>query len=135
MTRRSQFSAIEVVLVMMLFAFSSIYYVNSVSTSQKDYKYNIDTGLDSLYYNESYRFLIMNENLDVSHKVLDWSSLNQTLSNMYNNFELTIGNKTTSKFIYNCNQDYNNKYSTERIISIGDASTYEFRRVKLGVCY
>ena len=132
---KSQFASIEIILLILLFAFSTAYFYKPIDSTLQDYKLNIDSALDTIYYSDDYRSIIMNEDISLSSHTEDWSDINTTLSDFYRNFELILSDDNLSKNIFSCSGDFNTKYYTERVIAIEDNDNFEFRKLRLGVCY
>lgn len=130
----AQISFFEFVLIFLLFGFlftSSIY---DSKTIDKDHKIGVDSFLDSIYYSEDFRNLTFDENLSASALSEDWTQVQLLLDNSFNNYELILSNSSDSKHIFSCDAKYN-KYYSERIISIKNNTRFEFRQLRLGVCY
>ena len=139
--KKSQMSIIESVFMIMLFVVFSTYYsydTNSLIATQ-DYTFSIDSAVNSIYYSDDYRNIIFEE--DLLNSTIDfvkWDSMNQTLSNMFYNFELVITDDTGnySKTIFECKQGMYNKLLSERMFFCGaDLDNCNFRVLRLGVCY
>ena len=78
----------------------------------------------------------MDEELSVFFISEDWETLNSTLSKMYRNFEVIVSNGSVSKTVISCREgNYTTRYFSERVVSIRDNDRYEFRKLRLGVCY
>lgn len=134
MNKQSQISFVEFVLVFLLFGFlfTTLHY--DTNLSEKDYKLTIDSFLDSIYYSENYRSLIIDEDLSKSTLTGNWTNFQAQLNKSFTNYEFIISNSSYSKKIYSCSAIYN-KYYVERFISIKNNTKYDFRKIKLGVCY
>ncbi len=140
--RNAQISIIEFPMLIMLFSLfiGGIYIIPNLA--QNDFSNNIESFLDSVYYSDDFRENVILENLSKDSLDVDWSNLNLILSEVYGdgNYEIIISNLTYSKVIFSCNASLN-KYYAERIISIfnnsntDNNSIYDFRKIKLGVCY
>ncbi len=130
---RCQFSVIEMTFVFLLFLFAVTFFVSKSNIAQVDYKYNVESFLDSIYYSEDYRDLFFDEDLSNIAITQDWSTFNDFVNNSFNNYEFVLSNNSVSKNIITCDGDY--KYYSQRVISIKDNSNFEFRKIKLGVCY
>jgi len=127
-------SVFEITFLFILF-FSSITYFGILTNhEEKDYKFNIESSLDTLYFYEQNRVLFMEEDLSNLTTTGNWTNISNILNSIYLNYELVISNNSISKKIFSCNSS-NEKYYTERIISIENNEIYEFRKIKLGVCY
>lgn len=131
--RRAQVSSIEILFALMLFG-TYVFYIsdNSVET-QRDYAKSIDSALDSIYNNDNYRNIMMGEDLSKSINTRDWNPLLTVLDNSYSSYELVISNSTNQKTIISCSDGYN-KYLSQRVIAV-NSSDYQFRKIRLGVCY
>lgn len=132
--KKSQITVIEISFVLLLFIFVIGYFSLDFKSSQNDYVYNIDSFLDALDYSNEYRINIMQEDLTNIAITEDWSNLEILLNNSFNYYEFIILNSSHSKVIFSCNATIN-KYFTERIVAIEDNDNYNFRRIRLGVCY
>lgn len=133
--KKAQFSVIELIFLILLFSLISSYIFFDFKISHKDYNVMLETGLDSIYYSEGFREEILAENLGVEGLTQDWTLLNQTLSKMFNKFEFIILSSSDSKIIFSCGE-ISGKLFDERIISIdGNGDNYDFRKIRLGVCY
>ena len=135
--RKSQFSIVETIFVILLFlSVIGTYTLYNNNYNSKDYSISLESAIDSIYYSLDYRELFINENIEISAITEDWSFLNNTLSNMFNKYELILldESQTISKTIFSC-EEVNGKMYTERIISINSGNQFNFRIVRLGVCY
>lgn len=134
-SKKSQLTVIEVSL---LIIFSSFFLLSLSYISQEnvvpDYSFTVETFLDSIYYSGDFRSQVINEDLSVVGVTEDWSSLELLLNDSFLKYELIISNTTSSKSIYSCSAD-NTKIIRERIIAINNSEQYEFRLLRLGVCY
>lgn len=133
-TRKCQISIIEYSFVILLIITGFGYLYNSYSVETSDYKFTVESLLDSVYYSEDYRNIIMDEDLTNINIIQDWSSLLNLLEENLGKFELVISNDSNEKVLALCNET-TTKIFSERIISIKDNSNFEFRKIKLGVCY
>lgn len=132
--KKAQITVVEMSFVALLFAATLVYLVSPASSVSSDYRYNIDSFLDTINTDSEFRDLILAENLSNSTIDGDWSNVENLLNNSFRKYELRVLNETTSKLIYSCNTSYD-KYFVERLISISNLTNYEFRKVRLGVCY
>ncbi|MFW6009301.1 MAG: hypothetical protein ACOCP8_08575 [archaeon] len=133
--RRGQFVLVEILLIGLLF--SSLLYLtyNSNRDDVQSYYYTVDSSIDAIYYSESFRNIILNEDLSVIDLTQNWTELESILNNKFKSYEFVISNITDKKTIFDgCAGDYHNKIIKERIIALKNISNYEFRIIKLGVC-
>lgn len=133
---KSQLSIVEVAFVLLLFSFVAVYFSFDFDLNeQKNYQVNLDSSLNSIYYSESFRNKIMSEDLSVEAFTNDYGDLESLLENMYVNYEFIISDDVNSKKIFTCS-DSSMKYYSEKIISISDSGNiYNFRKIRIGVCY
>jgi hypothetical protein len=132
---KGQFALIEILLIGLLL--SSLIYLsyNSHREELQSYNYLVDSSIDAIYYSENFRDLIVSENLSVGILTQDWTEMQNILDYKFNNYELVIFNNTYEKVIFNgCDYDYKNKIIKERIVVLKNASSYDFRIIRLGVC-
>ena len=132
---RSQISVVELILVISLFSFTLISITNFQNVGSKvDYKFQIQSALDAIYYNSSNLQEIVLENLSSGVITSNWTLINNTLKNMFLNYELIISNNSKSKLIFSCDGQYNKFYDERITIGLVNGN-YEFRKIILGVCY
>lgn len=131
---KCQMSTVEIALVVMIFAFGISCLRFSNVFSQQDYKFSVDSALDSIYYSEDFRDIILSEDLSSSSPTQNWDDLKSLLDDMFINYEFVLSNVTYNKALYSCSNGYE-KYIAQRIIAIKDNDNYDFRVVSLGVCY
>ena len=134
MEKSAQFSFVELSFLMILLSFGLSFVDWDVQTISIDHKFQIESALSSLYHDESLRSLVMGENLSDSTINGNWTNISNVLDDMFLSYEIGISNVSDSKVIFSCNSDYS-KYYDERVLGVSDGSFYEFRTVKLGVCY
>lgn len=132
--KKALFSVIEIPMLIVLFVSAFVYFGTVDQSNDINYKYSIDSVLDSIYYSESYRNLIMDENLTSPSVEEDWTNVSDVLSEVFLNYELILFDDVDEKLIFSCSSKFN-KYYTERVISIKDNDNFGFRKVRLGVCY
>ncbi|MCA9497020.1 MAG: hypothetical protein KC589_08810 [Nanoarchaeota archaeon] len=132
--KKSLFSVVEIPLVIVLFVSAFVYYGTMNQPNDVNYKFNIDSMLDSMYYSENYRHLIMDENLSSLTIDGNWSNVSSVLSEAFLNYELIIFDSDNGKKIFSCSSKFD-KFYGERVISIKDNDIYDFRKIRLGVCY
>ena len=130
----AQLSFFEFVLIFLLFGFLFTSVVYDFKIIPKDHKISIDSFLDSVYYSEDFRNLTFDEDLSQTTLSEDWGQLQLLLDNSFSNYELILSNISNSKYIFSCDAKYN-KYYSEKIISIRNNTSFEFRQLRLGVCY
>lgn len=135
LTNKTQVSVFEIILVIFLF-FSSITYYGfyNYNYNSQVHKVQIESFLDGIAYGDNFRVLIMSEDLSQNTITGNWTNFTILLNNSFTSYELIISNKTVSKTIVSCNET-SGKYYIERFIALKDNSYYEFRKIKLGVCY
>ena len=135
LNKKAQISAFEMTMATILL-FSSImyfgYYIDEKSIGF--HKTQIDSFLDTMYYSEDFRNIIMNEDLSQVTLTEDWTNISLLLNTSFRNYEILISNETVTKTIYSCTEDSGKEYS-EKIIAILDNDYYEFMKITLGVCY
>ena len=136
---KAQITVVEIPLLFLLLSGALIYfnYNNNNDNSfnhVEDYSLTINSFLNSIYYSNNFRKTIMLEDLSNNALTQNWTNISFYLNKSFLNYELVISNKTVTKNIFSCNATYNNYYS-ENIITIYNNSKYEFRKIKLGVCY
>lgn len=131
---RSQITIFEMVFVFALLSFTVAFTSVANQPMNKDYKLSVDSFVDALYYSEDFRDVFMGEDLSVSSASQDWSMIQGNLSLAFLDYELIIANGSVEKKIFSCASDYN-KYYAERVIAVNDSDTFEFRMLRLGVCY
>ena len=135
LNKKTQISAFEMTLATILL-FSSImyfgYYIDEKNIGI--HKTQIDSFLDTIYYNEDFRIIIMSEDLSQASLTQNWTTFSTLLNTSFKRYEILISNETVTKTIYSCTEISGKEY-TEKIISILDNDNYEFRRITLGVCY
>jgi len=130
-----QISVVEMAFVIMLFSIAMVNVVTfENSGASVDYKFQIQSALDTIYYDSNFRDIILGENLASPSLTENWSGINDSLHLLFVNYEIEIANSTVSKLIFSCDAQYN-KFYDERVIAIKNASYFEFRKLKLGVCY
>jgi len=134
--KNGMFSVFEIAIVFLLLSFSFQYFNNYSSSLKLDEgnKFMIDSSLDSLYNTNSFRDTIMVEDLSNSNIIENWDPIFSYLNSSFLNYELILSNLTTSKIIKSCNAT-TEKYLSERIFAIKNNTIYEFRMLRLGVCY
>lgn len=132
--KKSQFSVIEVIFLVLLFSVISSYVFFDFKIPQKDYNLLLETSLDSIYYSEDYRQIIIDESLILSSLTEDWSQINVSLEKMLGDFELIVLDGSRSKVIVSCVES-SGKVFDERIITVDSGDSYDFRKIRLGVCY
>ena len=131
--KRAQISVVEGILMILLFVF---FFSSLTLYSQTTYtgsSVNLDSLLDSIYYSENYRDIIMNEDLSSEELSQDWSEIESVLNNSVGSYELILLNKTTNKKITECQASYGKNFE-ERIFG-SSQDEYEFRKLRIGVCY
>jgi len=132
--KKALISVFEIAFVFLIFS-SSIIYFNKVSNQiEPDYKLTIESSLNSLYYLNETRYIFMNEDLLSSTLTQNWTNISIYLNSSFKNYEFIISNNSISKKIFSCNATYN-KYFSEKIIAISNNTNFEFRKIRLGVCY
>jgi len=133
--KKSQISAFEMTMATILL-FSSImyfgYYIDEKNIGF--HKTQIDSFLDTMYYSEDFRNIMMNEDLSQEALTEDWTNVSLLLNTSFRSYEILISNETLTKTIYSCTEVSGKEYS-EKIIAILDNDYYEFRKITLGVCY
>lgn len=132
--KKSQISVIEMAVVLGLFGAFSIYFGSLVEVNQVDYQFQIDSLLDSIYYSEDYRSVIMSEDLTSSELSQDWDEIINFIEEDVENFEIVVGNLSNEKIVTFCTGVYHKSFS-EKVISIEDNDNFEFRKIRIGVCY
>ncbi len=132
--KKGQFSIVEIAFVILLIS-SGLYYVYEIQQPlPENYNFQIESALNSLYINDSFRSLVISEDLSVSGVSGNWTLISNLLDAMFSEYELQVSNISVSKNIFSCSSNYN-KYYDERVVGVSDGSVYEFRTVRLGVCY
>lgn len=131
---RAQVSIIELPFVFLLFGFILFYLHTNLDFNDQDHKLQIESFLDSIYYNENFRNEIFLENLSSDIITSNWSNFSLLANSSFSNYELIISTDILSKKIFSCDDTYN-KYYSENIISIQNNTNYEFRKITFGVCY
>ncbi len=134
MVKKAQISIIEFTFVMVLLSATIGYLIYSFPLQSQDYDITLNSMLDSIYYSEDYRAIFMDENLAVGAKTENWNSLSSVLNKTLGNYELILYDDTNEKYIFSCNETLGKKFS-ERIIAIKNNTLYDFRKIRLGVCY
>lgn len=134
--KKCQISVFETMysFLIVILMFSFYFYNSTKNINDKQYKYNIDSMLNSIYYSENFRSQILNENISEEALSQDWSLLNNTLKKAYSSYEFVIKNSTVSKKIFECDPTYSKIYSS-KIIAIENNDNFKFREIILGVCY
>jgi len=136
---KSQISIIEIIFIILLLSvfFSYYSYNPDMFFQEKEYKNELNTIADSIYYSENYRDLIINENLtNNSIDYTKWNNFNQTISKLISNYEIIIRENNLSKNIFNCSGKIKNREFVERIIFCNNLSTVcKFRKIQIGGCY
>lgn len=95
--KKAQFSIVEIIFLVLLFITISGYIFFDFKIPDKDYHLYLESSLNSIYYSEDFRDLILNENMSISTLTENWSSFNSTLSKMGNNFDFTIVSDDSKK--------------------------------------
>lgn len=131
---KSQISIIELPLLLLMFSGFLFFYGGLFEPEEIDYKLEVDSFLDSIIYNGDFRSLFLDEDLSVIVISDDWSNFEDLLNDSFLNYEIILSNLTIEKTIYSCDATHW-KYMTERIISIENNENFEFRLIRLGVCY
>lgn len=129
----AQFSVIELSFVFLLFIFSISFFSAKSNVENVDYGYSVESFLDSIYYSEDFRSLMLDEDLSNGAITEDWSSFEEIVGRNFNSYSIAISNLSISKNIATCTGDF--KYVSERLISIENNDNFEFRMISLGVCY
>ena len=133
--KKGQFSAVEILLMIIMFATVATFFGNNPLSTSNDFKYSVESSINSIYQSNNYRNSIIDENLSTDTNSQNWSSLENLLNKKYNSYKVKILNKTSKKTILDkCNQTYNNKLISEKIVSTTGNDKYEFRRIRLEVC-
>ena len=135
--KKSQITVAEIPLLILLISSSIIYFTyepNINLIQNKDYSVTINSFLNAIYSSDEFRNIIMKENLSSVTITENWTNMSKLLNETFGKYELIISNNTVSKKIFSCNTTYN-KFFSEKIISIQNNSDFEFRKIKLGVCY
>ena len=127
-------SIFEIVFILTLFSGAIIYFTTSHNLEEKDYKFTIETSLDRIYYDVNNRGILFDEDLSQTSLTQNWTNISTFLNSTFLNYELILSNKTVDKIIFNCSS-LNEKYFSEKVISIKNNTVFEFRKIKLGVCY
>jgi len=132
--KKSLISVFEIGFLFFLFT-GTLIYINLVpQPTNQDYKFTIESSLNSIYYNQNNRMVFMNEDLSTTTVNGDFSNISNYLDSIFLNYELIISNNSVSKTIFSCNST-SEKFYGEKIISIRDNTIFEFRKIRLGVCY
>lgn len=132
---KSQVSAFEMTLGIILL-FSTVMYFGYYFGEQNIgvHKTQVESFLDTIYYGEEFRNILMDEDLSQVNLTQNWANVSTLLNNSFRSYEVLVSNETVSKTIYSCNGTSGKEYS-EKIITIKDNNNYEFRKLTLGVCY
>lgn len=132
--KKSQITVIEISLVILMFGVFITNFGGIEQSEDIDPILRVDSLLDSIYQQGSFREIVMQENLSSSSLSQDWSNLTLMVEKNFQNYELVIYNDSRTKFIESCTQNYYKNYA-ERVFAIEDNDNYEFRVLRLGVCY
>ncbi len=135
-SRSSQFAIVELSLLALLISGAIvylIYYDNSYMDF--DYGFQASSALDTVFTLTTFRDIVISEDLSNSTLTEDWSEITNFLSSAFLKYELLIINDFNEKtIISSCNNYFKREYF-ERIVSIGNETQFEFRKIRLGVCY
>jgi K+ transporter len=133
--KKNQFSSIEILLMIMLFASTTLLIYHEPTSTNIEYKHTIESSLDSIYQRNTIRNMVINENLSEDVNTQDWTILENILDKKFLQYEFKISNTTTSKTIINkCPQTYHTKTITQKFISLKNNNKYDFRKINLEVC-
>ncbi|MDA3856503.1 MAG: hypothetical protein PF569_09690 [Candidatus Woesearchaeota archaeon] len=131
---KSQITVVESSFILLLFLGTIVFLVVKPSlSSELNYQKNVDTIADSIYYSETFRDIIMLEDLTTDTKSEDWSKFELVLNSSISDYDFSISNGTLSESLYSCDGDF--KDFAERVISIENNTVSEFRTFRIGVCY
>lgn len=134
MKKKAILSAIEIPIMILLLSIGLSYFIAIETPSPQDYKFRISSLVDALIMEENYRNIIMLENLSSSSITEDWTNIAQLINKSFLNYEIILSNNSVEKEIFICNASYS-KFFDEKIISIKNNTLFEFRKIRLGVCY
>ena len=131
---KSQFSVVEIAFVILLITVAISYVSFDFYTSSKNYNLILETGLDSLMNDMTFRDLVIKEDIIDKSVNLDWSNIGTKLDSMLVKYELIIYDDVESQLIYSC-EEINGKIYDERLVLVSSDNDFDFRKVRLGVCY
>ena len=132
---KSQISVFESIFISLLFIIIVSTLINKTDFTTHDFETNTQSLIDTIYYSETFRQIILNENLSQNSTTQDWTNITNLLNQEYINYELIISNLTSSKKIHNCSGELEKIYSEKIIFSgINNTANFEFRIIRLGVC-
>ena len=135
MNKKAIISVVELGLVAVLFVVIVTYVSIVPQVNDKDNTFQLESMANSIYYDGTFRDIIMNEDISGSSPTLSWTPMYYYLNASFRNFEIIILNDSDSLKIVGCETTYYKKF-TERVLTINTSnSSFEFRRFRLGVCY
>ena len=133
-TKKGQFSAVEILLVVILFTTTFVFFSNTHISTSQNFKLSTSSSISSIYQSNNYRTKTIDEDLSNPVNTQDWSTLENILDKKYKTYNIKILNKTTSKtVIKKCTQSYQSKIVSEQVISTKGNDKYEFRRIRLEI--
>lgn len=134
--KKSLYSVFEIGVIVLLFSFSlsfmSFYSANENNSNNLFYL-KLDTIANFLIENESFRNLVLLENLAEEGLDQDWFLFEILLDETLVNYELRILNSSHDKLIFSCLGNYKKNY-VNRVITF-ENDFYNFREIHLGLCY
>lgn len=133
MSKKSQFSLIEVAFLLLIISVGFSLFNNNLKIPENSNSFYVESLIDTIVYNESYRTMFILENVSNSSIEQDFTNLSLLLNRTLFNYEFSIKVNNTVKKIYSCDGTYE-KILAERIIAIKNNTEYEFRTIQLGAC-
>ncbi len=131
---KSQISVFEMPLLILLFSSAFVYVQYDKQPDVIGDVILAETLLDSVYHNDTFRYLLVTENIASASLQEDWAQLKTYLDRTGLSYEIKIEDLTNEEFVYTCNAQYS-KVISQRIIAVYDGGSYSQRTITFGVCY
>ncbi len=132
---KSQIAVFEMIFAVILLISSIVYFgIYIPDQSNGLHKIQVESFMNSIYYNEEFRSNFIMENLSQSIVTENFNNLTYLLNKSFSNYGFKISNESISKTIFSCNETLG-KEINQKLIAIKNNDIYEFRILTLEVCY